>query len=252
MYIVLPHSHFISVLSVAIYADKHHCMRKTAAIFNYIKQPLIKSFHVFYDGKLLSVWVFRVSETIGVSLIGDYLNGGLISMHELSELVKLLKSQGVIFRKIISSIDLFDELKTIQFLREYGLPDLAKPLYTIEDIRFFEDSKLSYYPKDNTKVVIGEDSGGFLCLDKYTGCMYSLSDDYYPIMFVNSSIEDFIKCLYVYKVNYDNHAKDITEDDEIAVFHDLTAEFNRIDNRILADPNNWWSQMIEMLSYSEL
>ena len=226
--------------------------KKFAAIFNYIKQPLIKSFHIFSHGKLLSVRDFQVSETRAMPLIGDYLNGGLISMRELSELVKLLQSQGVIFRQIISSIDLFDELKTIQFLREYGLPDLAKPLYTIEDIHFFEDGKLSYYPKDNTKVVIGEDSGGFLCLDKHSGCMYSLSDDYYPTMFVNSSIEDFVRCLYVYKINYDNHAKDITEDDEIAVFHHLTAEFNEIDNRILADPNNWWSQMIEMLSYSEL
>lgn len=173
-------------------------------------------------------------------------------MYELSELVKALGSNGVICRQIISSIKLFNEPKTVEFLSEYGLPYLTAPLHTIEDICFFEDDKLSCYSKDRTKVVIGKDSGGYLCLDRYTGFMYSLSDGYYPVMFVNSSIMDFLKCLYIYKVNYDDHAGEISEADEISLFYYLTSEFNKIDNMILSDPENWWSQMIEALSYGEL
>lgn len=173
-------------------------------------------------------------------------------MYEPGGFVKELEAQGVVFRKITGDIKLFNELNTVRFLKEYGLPDLTDRLHTIEDLRFFEDGKLGYYPKDKTKVVIGTDSGGSLCLDRDTGVMYSLSDYHYPVMFVNSSFEDFLKCLYIYKIKFDDHAKDITEDDEISLFYYFTSEFNKIDKRILSDPENWWSQMIETLSYGEL
>lgn len=173
-------------------------------------------------------------------------------MYKSDELVKALKSQGIAFRQINKGIDLFDESKTVQFLKKYGLPDLSETLITIEDLRFFEDDKLCCYPKDKTKIIIGEDSGGVLCLDKDTGIMYSLGDEHYPIMFVNSSIEDFLRCLYIYKLSYDDHAEDITENEELSLFYHLTSEFNKIDTEILSDPENWWSHMIELLSYGEL
>ncbi len=170
-------------------------------------------------------------------------------MEKTEEIIsKFITEEKIAFTKINTDHESIPDDKTRSFLSKYGLPQL-KNIFIIEDLLLFDDFKI--YEKDDRKIIIGQDSGGFLCIDRYNGVLQSFDPagknrDY----FVNSCISDFIECLYYYKKIFINIANEISEDEEINIYNKLVDIFFKIDPAILNSEENWWSEIIEPLTYS--
>ncbi len=162
---------------------------------------------------------------------------------------KLKNKENISFIKYDLSPEIIADNFTRCFLAEYGCPDL-NGIFIVEDLLFFEKKDIFIYSDDNNKLIIGKDSGGLLCIDRYDGKVWSVDPSgEYPECFVNSNISDFIMWLYYYKTYYINISSDLNEAEEMIIYNKLIDKFSEIDSALLSDGDNWWCQVTEPLSY---
>ena len=151
-----------------------------------------------------------------------------------------------------SSIDQFalpENIKT--FLKSKGLPlELENNLL----LHFYADAEelTTYTNEKGHFLIIGDDYGTKLGLKESTGEVLSFDPDAtLLIRFVNSSILTLLACLAIYSEKQPVLAQ--AGDDEAAkIVAEMRDEFRALDAKVVNNPENWWSVILEQVEQGML
>jgi hypothetical protein len=113
----------------------------------------------------------------------------------------------------------------------------------------YEPLLLNFHPprEENGYVVIGDDEGSEIRL--MPDGMISAVDDHgtLPTRFVNSSIEQLIRCIHAHEEYARNVAKVSDEESQLEEVAHFSRAIGGIDAKALCDPENWWSVIVEQM-----
>lgn len=118
----------------------------------------------------------------------------------------------------------------------------------------YEPLLLSFVAADETQakgqlVAIGDDCGTTLYCDLADGHILSLDDSgRLPARFVNSGITQLARCLAEYETAQERKREPSQELDDVAVAGTLRSRLARVDAVALADPEHWWSVIVEQVA----
>jgi hypothetical protein len=134
--------------------------------------------------------------------------------------------------------------ETQTFLQAHGLPlGLENGLF----VHFYADAQVLEVYEDGQKqfLLIGNDSGTELGIKEHTGEILSIDlDETLPTRFVNSSILTLLAFLETYSKEQPRLIQ--ASDKKIAeIVARIKDEWQTLDPKSLADPENWWSVILE-------
>ena len=92
-------------------------------------------------------------------------------------------------------------------------------------------------------LIIGDDYGTKLGLKEHTGEVFSIGLGSIS-RFINSSILTMLLFLAIY-LTEQPELREVTDEEVLAIVERMRATFRDIDARALADPENWWSVILE-------
>jgi hypothetical protein len=116
--------------------------------------------------------------------------------------------------------------------------------------RSYEPLLLTFYGSESRRtddlLVIGDDYGTELCLNLTDGCIYSIDPEKkLATRFVNSNVECLGKFLTLYEEREKELRETLNEKDQDQIVRRLREQFVVIDAPALAEPENWWSVILE-------
>ncbi len=120
----------------------------------------------------------------------------------------------------------------VDFLIGIGLPvGTDKSLFPI----FNRPSQPEIWVRNGIRyIVIAEERGERLCIREASGTLYTIdSRDELPTRFVNTDVPCMVKCLWVWETGNDLSS------------YELAQRLESIDSRVLDDPENFWSLVVE-------
>lgn len=136
------------------------------------------------------------------------------------------------------SCDLSDESKKI--LCDIGLPN--KPLNFLEfNIETVENIQLG-----SEYIVIGNDYGTSICINKQNQIVSIDPEDEYPTRFVNKDLKSLLQFIKVYLL-YESKLLDVNDDEVNKIIEEIKKEFGEIDAEALNNEENWWSLILEQV-----
>lgn len=100
----------------------------------------------------------------------------------------------------------------------------------------------------NGRTLIGDDYG--TQLELISEVLYSIDPEgVIPRRFVNSSLAAFAECIEAHRNLYADRTtiSSADEADEAAIVEAFAAALAEIDSKAIADPDNWWSLVVEDL-----
>jgi len=129
--------------------------------------------------------------------------------------------------------------------------DLESLQQTLRDLPEEYEPLLLSFPRDSLSVhggtvVIGSDGGTDISVDVTDGCVRSIDRaGALPTRFVNGSVEKLAKCVRV----YERYGKELRaahdESAAQALVQSLRDNLATEDSEALANPENWWSVVVE-------
>lgn len=136
------------------------------------------------------------------------------------------------------SCDLSDETKKI--LCDIGLPN--KPLSFLEfNIETVENIQLG-----SEYIVIGNDYGTSICINKQNQIVSIDPEGEYPTRFVNKDLKSLLQFIKVY-LSYESKLLDVNDDEVNKIIEEIKKEFGEIDAEALNNEENWWSLILEQV-----
>lgn len=132
--------------------------------------------------------------------------------------------------------------QTAETLARVGLPRRIEMLFEARELQMVDVPHLS-----GRYCMFGSDLGTELCISVDTGVVLSLSlNRRYPDRFVNTTLALFLEFLVLVTIERAAlaHVRDQDIDARIAA---LESRLRQMDERALADPDNWWSVIIEQM-----
>lgn len=160
-------------------------------------------------------------------------------VHE--DLVRLW-GEGNVVRYDPSRVDVALPANAADALENVGLPKAVDPLFEVRDLSILES-------RDQGRLYcrFGTDHGTDLCVALDDGAVMSLSvAGDYPDRFVNTSLPAFIEFLLLVS-DARRRFLDLGDDEIDLLIADLETRLRRLDDRALADPDDWWSVIIEQM-----
>lgn len=130
--------------------------------------------------------------------------------------------------------------KEKQMLCEDGLPEV--PLHFLH----FNTQSGGLVIVNDDCISIGSDNGTEICIDPNNEIVSVDVYGVYPKRFVNSSLESLFECVAIYLIYNDRLMS--ADDDEIGVLiGEIRQKFSHVDEKALADEENWWSVILEQV-----
>lgn len=136
-------------------------------------------------------------------------------------------------------------------LIDIGLPKEGPPA---SGVTFYHDRRLLDTPSAGRAdyLTIGYDYGTILSLKLKTGEIWAVDPNgRTPPRFVNSRLSDFILFLAVYD-SYGHERQRASDEEDESIVQEIRRRFTARDPRALDDQENWWSLILEQMSYGLL
>lgn len=155
------------------------------------------------------------------------------------DVYKYFASNFELFRKEeYRSCDLSAESKKI--LCDIGLP--KEPLSFLQ----FNIETIKYIQLGDEYIIIGNDYGTSICINKKDEIVSVDPENEYPTRFINKNLICLLKCINIY-LSYQEKLIDVNDDEIIKVIEEIKREYEKIDIEALNNEENWWSVILEQV-----
>lgn len=134
-----------------------------------------------------------------------------------------------------------------RFLQTVGLPSKSDMFVNFQTT----DTRIVKF-QDQLYLILGDDYGTNIGMNMASGEIFSIPDQgNLPIRFINSTIKSFVIFLQLY-TEAASEIKKGTEEEIKTTANSLREKFIDIDNRALANGENWWSLITEEMNHGML
>lgn len=127
---------------------------------------------------------------------------------------------------------------TKRILCDIGLPN--EPLNFIQfNIREIESIIL-----DEEHVIIGNDFGTYICINRKQQIVSIDPQNEYPIRFVNKNLETLLQFIAII-LSYEDKMNEANDDETYQIMQEIRKKFDIIDIQALSNEEHWWSIILE-------
>lgn len=161
-----------------------------------------------------------------------------IKVENLKHIYKRWQNMELVTKEEYKDTGLSQEDKKI--LCDLGLPE--NPLKSLSfDLKEIDDIWL-----DKEHIVIGNDYGTKLCINKNNEVVSVDAEGEYPTRFVNTSLSRFLQCIEIYD-SYEARFENISDEEVGAIMDEMRTKFHQVDKQALSGEENWWSVILEQV-----